>query len=183
MSLYHITGISGAGKSTILARLRQSGYEAYDVDEAGPATAKWTHITTGYVHPKSSVKAADRTPDFLANHSWKVPYHEVAELAKQATHKTIFLGGGIDNDAELKDLFNTIFALVIDDETLKHRLAIRTNNDWGKSTHELAQSLAWNHDLDKKYEKLGYVVINASQPSNIVMTEILSYIHDDSKLA
>lgn len=183
MALYYITGISGSGKSTTLTKLKQSGYEAYDVDEAGPATAKWTHNTTGYVHPKSSIKAADRTPDFLANHSWKVPYHEVTELAEQATHKTIFLGGSIDNDAELKDLFSTTFALVIDDETLKHRLAMRTNNDWGKSAHELTQSLAWNYDLGKKYEKLGYIVINANQPSDIVMTEILSYIHDDSRLA
>src|SRR5437660_1029900 len=81
MPLYYITGIAGSGKSTVLSELKRRGYEAYDVDEAGPATAKWYNDTTGFVHPKSSVKKEDRTPDFLANHSWKVPRQEVVELA------------------------------------------------------------------------------------------------------
>src|ERR1700683_1257244 len=93
MALYFITGISGAGKSSVLNELKRHGYAAYDSDEAGPVTARWHNEQTGYVHPKSSIKAEDRTPEFLSVHSWKVARQEVEELAKQAEDKTIFLCG------------------------------------------------------------------------------------------
>jgi thymidylate kinase len=179
MPLYYITGISGSGKSTVLSELRHRDYEAYDVDEAGPATAKWHNNVTGFIHPKSSVKKEARTPEFLANHSWKVPRQEVADLAEQAATKKVFLGGAIANESELQDLFSVMFALAIDDDTLKHRLLSRTNNDWGKNPHELDQTLAVNHELDERYKKFGYVVIDASQNTDAVVAQILSYVHDN----
>ena len=179
MPLYYITGISGSGKSTVLTEVRQRGYEGYDVDEAGPVTAKWHNDTTGFIHPKSSIKKEDRTPEFLANHSWKVPREEVAELAQQASTKIIFLGGAIANEIEIYDLFNSVFALAIDDKTLQHRLAARTNNDWGKNPHELEQTLAVNHELDERYRQFGYVVIDASQTTDTIVAEILSHVHEN----
>lgn len=179
MPLYYLTGISGSGKSTALAELRQRGYEAYDVDEAGPVTAKWHNNDTGFVHPKSSIKKEDRTPEFLTNHSWKVPPQEVEVLAKLVGTKPVFLGGSIANEVEIKDLCSTVFALAIDDDILMQRLFARTNNDWGKSSHELELTLTVNHDLDKKYEKYGYVVINASQTIDTIIAKILSHIHDN----
>lgn len=178
MALYFITGVQGSGKSTVLAALKRRGYEAYDVDEAGPATAKWHHNTSSFVHPKSSVKKEARTSDFLANHSWKVPRQEVADLSQQASEKPIFLGGNIANEPELQDLFSEIFALTIDDETLRHRLANRTDNDWGQNLHELELSLTANHKLSERYAESGYVIINASQTTDAVIAEILTHIHD-----
>lgn len=179
MPLYYIAGISGAGKSTVLSELSQQGYEAYDVDVAGPVTAKWHNDITGYVHPKSSVKAAARTPEFIATHSWRVQRQEVEELARQAGDNPVFLGGTIANEPEIHDFLQTVFALVIDDETLRHRLVTRTNNDWGKQTHELAHSLEMNKELAEQYGKLGYVVIDASQPTDKIIAEILEHIQTD----
>lgn len=180
MPLYYITGIAGSGKSTVLAELKRRGYEAYDVDEAGPVVAKWHNNATGYVHPKSSVKTNARTPEFLASHSWKVSRQEVLELVGQARSKNIFLGGAITNENEIQDLFRSVFALTVNDEILKHRLTTRTNNDWGKSPYELQQTLAQSHKLNEAYRQLGYVLIDASRPANAVAKEILSHIHDDS---
>jgi len=176
MPLYYITGISGSGKSTVLSELKQHGYEAYDVDEAGPVAAKWTHNTTGYIHPKSSVKQADRTPEFIAEHSWKVPRHEVIDLSDKAGVKDVFLGGAIANEPELQDLFKTVFALAIDDNTLKQRLANRTSNDWGKNPHELEYTLAVNQELAERYHRLGYTVIDATRPTDAILSEIINYI-------
>ncbi|HSX15536.1 MAG TPA: AAA family ATPase [Candidatus Saccharimonadales bacterium] len=179
MALYYVFGISGSGKSTVLAELRKRGFEAYDVDEAGPATAKWHNDTTGFVHPKSSVKVANRTPEFLAQHSWKVPRTEVAELAKAAHGKVVFLGGAINNMPDLEDIFDAVFALAIDDETLKHRLATRTSNDWGKLPHELEHTLVNNQWLAKRYPDSGYLVIDASQPIDAVINEILHHVDEN----
>ncbi len=179
MALYFITGISGSGKSTVLAELRQRGYEAYDVDEVGPAAAKWHHNTTSFVHPKSSVQAADRTPEFLANHSWKVPRSEVIALRDAAKSKAVFLGGSIANEAELLDLFSHVFALSIDGETLQQRIATRTNNDWGKQPHELALTLEVNKKLHERYQLHSYLVIDATKPFDVVVAKIISNIHDN----
>lgn len=176
MPLYFITGISGSGKSTILEELRAHGYESYDVDEAGPVTAKWHNDKTGFVHPKSSIKKEDRTPEFLAEHSWKVSSSEVAELARQIGSKPVFLGGSIANEQEIRHLFDSIFALAADDKTLKYRLAHRATNDWGKNPHELEYTLAVNHELEERYRKFGYTVIDASQPLNIVLGSILARV-------
>lgn len=176
MALYFVTGISGSGKSTVLSELKQRGYDAYDVDEAGPATAKWHNDLTGYVHPKSSVKKEDRTPEFLSQHSWKVPRQGVEDLAKQASTKTVFLGGAIANELELRDLFSSVFALAIDDDTLRHRLATRTDNDWGKNPHELEHTLTVNHELDERYREFGYMVIDATQPLEKVVGDILAKV-------
>lgn len=174
MSLYFITG-----KSLVLSELRYRGYEAYDVDEVGPVTAKWHNDHTGLVHPKSSIKKSDRTSEFFKHHSWKVSRQEVEMLSNHVSSNTVFLSGTIANEIELQDLFRMVFALIIDNQTLKHRLATRSNNDWGKNSHELMYTLTINHELEERYNKYGYVVIDASQPASAVTTEILNHIHDN----
>lgn len=174
MPLYFINGVSGAGKSTILESLRSRGFEAYDVDVAEPVTAKWHNDATGFIHPKSSVKAADRTKTFLAEHSWKVPRQEVAELRNNASDKTVFFGGSVTNESEFIDLCDGTFSLMIDDKTMLQRLATRTTNDWGKSHQELELSLAANKELSAKYKTLSYTLIDASQSVEAITEEIMS---------
>ena len=81
MSLYFITGASGSGKSTLALELRNRGYQAYDTDEDG--LARWQNNKTGYIYPKSTVKASHRTPEFLANHDWNVPREYVEAIAQK----------------------------------------------------------------------------------------------------
>lgn len=177
MSLYYITGSSGVGKSTVLAHLKQLGYEAYDVDKAGPVTAKWHNKKTGYVHPKSTVKAEHRTPDFLQDHIWKVTYTEVEELKNQAINKNIFIGGNIANLDELKGLFVSIFALVVNNDVLKQRLQSRTNNDWGKSQHELQLALDWNKQAIASHKKKGHIIVDANQGLEKIVADIVRHIN------
>jgi hypothetical protein len=179
MSLYYIAGGSGTGKSTALLELKRRGYEAYDFDEAGPATAKWHNNKTGYIHPKSSVKAHMRTPKFLKEHSWKVPRQKIEGIAKSAEDKTIFLGGTIDNKDEISDLFKCTFALAVDNESLKHRLLTRTNNDWGKSPHELRLALDWNKHAIATHRKKGHIIVDATQQIEKVVDDILNHINEN----
>jgi dephospho-CoA kinase len=132
MALFFITGIAGSGKSTLAKALKAKGCEAYDTDD--DSFARWRNKNSGYIHPKSSIKKEARTEAFLADHTWVVPRSEVEELARRAKNKDIFLCGVASNEDELRNLFKQIFELVIDNETLKHRLLTRTSNDWGKHT-------------------------------------------------
>lgn len=172
MALFYITGIAGTGKSTIWRELKARGYKAYDVDEDG--FAKWHNDKTGYVHPKSSVKKEQRTPEFLQQHSWKVTRQEIQELSDLAESEPVFLCGVVANESEIRNIFTEIFALVIDEETLKYRLANRTDNDWGKQPHELEQTLSGMQFANDSYRQNGYTIIDATKPLEQVVDEILS---------
>lgn len=174
MSLFLIAGSAGSGKSTVCRVLKERGFEAYDTDEDG--LAKWQHNQTGYVHPKSSVKKEQRTPAFLAEHSWNVPRQEVEELAVRAEHKPIFLCGAIGNQDALRDLFAGIFMLYVDNETLLHRLATRTNNDWGSQPHERELTLQHNQYVYEAHKRLGSIIIDASRPVDAVADDIVEHV-------
>ncbi len=176
MALFLITGNSGTGKSTVWQELKNRGFEAYDVDEDG--IAKWQNNRTGFIHPKSSIKKEARTPEFLKHHAWNVPRDEVEELAERAKDRTVFLCGLGTNESEMLDLFKAVFALVVDDKTLEQRLLTRTGNDWGKQPHELQQSLAWQRGARDTYQKLGYIVIDATMPVETVTDSILASLAD-----
>lgn len=172
MSLFLIGGTAGTGKSQVCHVLKERGYETYDTDDDG--LARWQHNQTGYIHPKSSVKPHQRTAEFLAEHSWNVPREYVEELARQAANKHIFLCGSLANEDELHDLFEKVFALYVDDETLKHRLATRTTNDWGKQPHELQQTLEDHRGAYKKHEQRGDIIIDATRPLEDVADDIIA---------
>jgi dephospho-CoA kinase len=171
MALFLISGTAGTGKSQVCRALQEKGYEAYDTDDDG--LARWQHNETRYIHPKSSVKPEMRTADFIASHSWNVPREHVQDLANKAADHPIFVCGSLGNESELRDLFGAVFALYVDDDTLTHRLATRTTNDWGKQPHELEQTLLHHHEIYDMHRKLGDFVIDASQPPEKVVEEIL----------
>ena len=170
MSLFFITGQAGTGKSAVCHELRRRGYEAFDADDN---LARWVNKATGYVHPKSSVKAIQRTESFLQQHDWKIPRPAVEELAAAAENQTMFLCGVGGNEAEIRDLFKAMFALVVDDDTVRHRLATRTGNSWGKEPHELALTLGWQTAARRDYAKYGHLVIDATQPLEAVVDNIV----------
>lgn len=172
MSLFLVSGTAGTGKSQVCRVLKEKGYEAYDTDDDG--LARWQHMQTGYIHPKSSVKPEQRTPEFLNEHSWNVPRQYVEELAHKASDKPIFLCGSLGNESELHDLFTRVFALYVDDETLKHRLATRTTNDWGKQPHELQQTLRHHHEAYKNYDSSNSVIVDATKPLDRVVNDIIT---------
>ncbi len=174
MALFFITGVSGSGKSELSLALRARGYQAYDTDDDG--LARWQNIASGYIHPKSSVKADQRTAEFLAQQRWIVPRQVIEDIGRQAGDKPAFICGVAHNIEELRDLFDAVFALVIDESTLRSRLAVRTNNDWGKQPHELAQSLADQREANETYGKLGYVSIDARQPADEIVEIILKTV-------
>ncbi|MCL2037915.1 AAA family ATPase [Candidatus Saccharibacteria bacterium] len=178
MPLYYITGPAGSGKTTVIEELIRRGYEAHDIDDM----ADWFNEATGEFAPEdlgSTAAERDGIPDFYEKHSWKAHKGKIEELAKSANSKTIFLSGNMSNEEEFVHLANKVFALVIDDDTLRHRLTTRTNNDYGKNPVELQNELGWNIGSADRYAAAGYEVIDATQSLGVVIDKILSLTNEN----
>lgn len=171
MPLFLVTGLPGTGKSTVNAELKARGYESYDGDE--DHLASWYSSKTGL---PVEAKIEDCTPAFLRVHSRDISRKTIEKLTAKAQDKPVFLCGDPENEAELHDLFVEIFGLVIDDEALKHRLATRTNNAWGKLPHELEYSLAFKRKWYDNCARFSYITLDASQSPQVLVDQLLAMI-------
>jgi len=130
MTLIYITGVPGTGKSTVRQELLQRGYIAlggaedhlaafYD-NRTGDRIGRW-------------IPVHERTPEWSAKHTWKITRDTLEKLKASDPNNLVFVCATTANDVtELWDLFDKKIALTIDEVTLRHRLATRTNNDVGK---------------------------------------------------
>ena len=169
MSLFFITGIAGAGKSTVLSELKRRGYEVHDADEN---LSSWEHKVT-----RERVSASDHKlstdPTFFEEHDWYIDKAGVEKLANEAADKTVFLGGSVANEDEVWECFNEVFCLFVGDETLELRIKNRIDKDFGKSDHELAHLLKLNQQVKDKYSSLGAIMINATKPVGDIADEVV----------
>jgi dephospho-CoA kinase len=170
MPLIYITGIPSSGKSTIREKLQQKGFTAY-----GGAEDKLAAFYNNQTGEKIDwVAAEDRTPEWSQRYTWKIPRKAIEALRRKHKDTTAFLCAVTRNDkTELWDLFDTVIALTIDEETLRHRLATRTNNDVGKSEHELKILIDRQKTAKDEYRQLGAHLIDATQLIAKVLEDIL----------
>jgi dephospho-CoA kinase len=170
MSLIYITGISGAGKSTVCELLKKSGVEAHDADEEG--FNGYYNNATGFLD-NPTINDNAHGEEWNATHSWRTSREKVEELAKRAENKTIYLCGVTENDRDLKDLFSKVIILMIDENTLHQRIHTRTTNEYGKTPEEWRNILKGYQDFKENHVLSGDPVIDATQPVKKVVEEIL----------
>jgi hypothetical protein len=72
--------------------------------------------------------------------NWIWDLSKIRKLAEQSSDETVFICGGAINQDEIRGLFAKRFTLVIDDETMRHRLLTRTSHDFGKKTRGFSPS-------------------------------------------
>jgi shikimate kinase len=169
-----VTGIPGAGKSSVLAELRSRGYEAYGADED-----HWGRWEDGETHEvvATNTTAEMRTALWRSRHEWRASRSVIEELAKRASEASIFLCGYVTNEDEIWDLFSRHIYLDIDEATLRQRIASRTDNDFGKSDRELVEILERHADAANSYKKADVIVIDATQPIKVVVDEVEAAIN------
>ncbi len=80
------------------------------------------------------------------------------------------------NQDKVRNLFDKRFTLVVDDDTMRHRLMTRTNNDFGKHPDDLAQQLEWNKGAVAYAKSIGAIVIDATKPPENVVDEIVKKV-------
>ncbi|MER8010356.1 AAA family ATPase [Streptomyces sp. NPDC094149] len=172
MTLVWVTGNSGTGKSTVCEVLRARGYTALDADEDG--FCRWIDRSTGevVVDPPYPVPRG-----WLDRYGWSIVRARVERLVDECRPQVAFLCGSAENETDVRDLFDLIVCLVIDEDTLRHRLATRTTNPFGQHPEELAAALMWNPRMQALYESHGAAIIDASKPVPEVADSIIDAGH------
>lgn len=121
-----LTGMSGTGKSTVIAELAALGHKAVDVDD--PAWSEYT-------------------PDG----EWVWREDRVEELLTTDDADVLFISGCASNQVKFYGRFDEIVLLSAPADVIVERLATRTTNSFGKTPEELEQVL---HDLEETEPKL-----------------------------
>ncbi len=151
-----IEGLSGTGKTSVCRELQRRGHHAINGDrelayQGDPTTGQ---PLDGFTHE---------------HHIWNVD--RVRALIADRSHAETFFCGGSRNFAGFIDLFDSVFVLEVDLETLTRRLAERPETEWGGRPAE-RQFVERLHATGEGVPKSG-VVIDATMPIERVVDEIL----------
>ena len=152
---YLVEGVSGTGKTTVCRELKRRGFHAVNGDrelayQGDPQTGLPTEIAAH------------------EHHLWRVP--AVRALAAGHREQATFFCGGSRNFSAFIELFDAVFVLLVDAETLEKRLARRPPDEWGGTTPQ--RELV--HRLNQTQEDVpAGIEIDATAPLAEVVDTIL----------
>jgi len=170
MSAVQITGCSGAGKTTIAAELARQGLVCIDADEDA--------LLARSVDAAGHVVEEPEAPDlaWLARHYWAWDPGRLDELIAAAAPATLYVCGGAANELELADRFTHVFLLEIDEPTMLARVDAREDNDWGRIGDTREHLRRFLPGYQARLRASGAIPIDARQPLDQVIGEILSHL-------
>lgn len=152
---YLVEGVSGTGKTSVCDELRRRGYQAIHGDRelayrGDPATG--AEVATGSHE----------------HHLWRV--EQVKALAADQHEAATFFCGGSRNFSAFLDLFDLVFVLEVDLETLRRRLDQRPEDEFG--------GRPWERTFIERLHESGEdtpdgIVIDATAPLARVVDDIL----------
>jgi hypothetical protein len=153
---YLVEGVSGTGKTSVCDELGRRGYHVIHGDRE---LAYQGDPQTGEPVPGLSHE----------NHIWDV--EAVRAIVGNRRHPMSFFCGGSRNFGRFIDLFDEVFVLQIDKDTLEQRLSTRTSGEWGGQAPERALILRL-HTTEEDLPGAA-VRIDATAPISRVVDEIL----------
>ena len=154
---YLIEGLSATGKTSVCNELQRRGYHAIHGDRelayrGNPETGE---PTDGFAH-EHHIWHIDKVKALVANHDGAVT----------------FFCGGSRNFAKFIDLFDGVFVLEVDLDTLNRRLDERPESEWGGEKPTGRELIARLHQTKEDIPKIG-ISIDATAPIAHVVDEIL----------
>jgi adenylate kinase family enzyme len=165
---YLIEGVSGAGKTSVATELQRRGYHAIHGDrelayQGDPRTGEPLDVSAHKLNIQDVGFAHD-------HHLWDVG--KVKSLLADRSHPISFFCGGSRNVHRFVDLFDGLFILDIDLDTLKRRLASRPEDEFGGRPAE-REVIVLLHTTKKNIAR-NATTIDATAPIASVVDDILS---------
>ena len=149
-----LTGMSGTGKSTVMAELAARGYKAVDTDYGN-----WHEWVTVAGEP-DWVWREDRIRDLLAT--------EDAEV--------LFVSGTASNQGQFYRQFDHVVLLSAPTPVIVERLTTRTNNPYGKHPDELARVLGHIESVEPRLRRGATLEVDTSAPLDQVVEAIVRLV-------
>lgn len=164
---YLIDGVSGSGKTAVCAELRRRGYHAIHGDRE---LAYQGDPETGT--PKDG-PPRERSASYISEHHiWHVD--TVKALVANRDEAVTFFCGSSRNSSKFIDLFDGVFLLEVDLETMNRRIDERVAmdpTDWGGRQSE-REVIARLYQSQEGIPKSG-IAIDATAPLERVVDEIV----------
>jgi adenylate kinase family enzyme len=143
-----LTGMSGTGKSTVIAVLAARGFKAVDLDAPG-----WSeHGPDG-----DWVWCEGRVQDLLATEDGPI----------------LFVSGCAENQVQFHPQFDQIILLSAPAAAVVERLATRTTNSYGKHPDELADVLHYLKTVEPRLRRVAGHEVETTAPLDEVVATIL----------
>ena len=142
--------MSGTGKSSVVRELVARGYKAVDTDDG------WCELQ----------------PD--GRQMWREGAIQALLAAEDAN--LLFVAGCEENQARFHSQFDHIVLLSAPLETLVERLAVRSNNSYGKTPQEFRRFLDDVENVEPLLRRVATHEILTTVPLNDVVTAILRLV-------
>ena len=157
-----LTGLSGTGKSTLIAALAACGYTAVDTDCDSFST--WA---------EPSEDADTFGPPVEADRDWVWREDSIQALLSTEATDVLFLGGCAENMGKFLPQFDHVVLLRAPADVLIERLRTRTTNPYGKRPDEVARVLGQMETVEPLLRCAAGHEIDTSAPLDEVLATVL----------
>ena len=154
---YLVEGVSGTGKTSVCKELRRRGYHAVNGD-----------TELAYQGDPETGEPTDGVPSHW-HHIWRVD--SVRTLVADQNERFTFFCGGSRNFSTFLELFDGVFVLEVDADTLNRRLDQRADDEFGSQQSE--RDLILRLHRTREDTPTGGILIDATAPLAHVVDEIV----------
>ena len=151
-----ITGMSGVGKSSVIAALAARGHKAVDLD------------TSGYCD-----LVPVREPDGTTWADWVWSAERLTRLLDAEDAEILFVAGTSTNQPSFYPRFDRILLLTAPDAVMVERMRTRTSNPYGSEPSEVARQLALKPRVEGWIRPVADAVIDTTVPLDDVVERVL----------
>ncbi|WP_198667254.1 AAA family ATPase [Glycomyces dulcitolivorans] len=155
-----LTGVSGVGKSTVVAALNARGYRAVDTDYGG------------YCAPEADADP----PGPTAQPGWVWHEARIRSLLDGAADETLFVSGCVPNQGRFYADFDHVVLLSAAPAVVRRRLLARAGNPYGKGPGELAQALRDQAEVEPLLRAGATLEIDTDTDLETVVDRLLDHV-------